>query len=146
MNWAALLKEVHVGCVALTGAGFLARSALALAGSPVLRTRLVQVLPHVIDTVLLASAIALAVTLRLSPLEQPWLMAKILALPLYVVCGSLALRRGKSRAVRAIAMLAAISIYTYIVSAAITHSPWPPASVSDSQFRDTIPAYPSAAG
>ncbi len=137
MNWAALLKDIHVGCVALTGAGFLARSALALAGSPLLGTRLVRIAPHVIDTVLLASAIALAATLRLSPLEQPWLMAKILALPLYVVCGSFALRRGKTRRGRTLAMLAAMGIYAYIVAAAVTHSPWPPARLSQAQFHDT---------
>ena len=59
-----LVKQLHVACVALSLAGFAARGALMLAGSPLLNARWVRVAPHVVDTVLLASAIWLAWELR----------------------------------------------------------------------------------
>ena len=116
-----VLKAVHVGCVAASGAGFIARGALMLADSPLLRTRLVRIAPHVVDTMLLASAIALAVLARLSPLQHGWLAAKILALLVYIVLGSIALKRGRTRSTRAAAFVAAILVFGYIVGTALHH-------------------------
>ncbi len=113
------LKWLHVASVAASGAGFLARGALMLADSPLLRMRVVRVVPHIIDTVLLASAIALAVLARLSPLQHTWLATKIIALLLYIFLGTVALKRGRTRRVRATAFAAAVAVFAYIVSVAL---------------------------
>lgn len=113
------LKWLHVGCVAASGAGFLARGTLMLTDSPLLRMRVVQVAPHIVDTVLLASAIALAVAARLSPLQHTWLATKIVALLLYIILGTVALKRGRTRRVRVIAFAAALAVFAYIVSVAL---------------------------
>ena len=84
----------------------------------------VKIAPHCIDTLLLASAIAMAVKWRLSPLEQPWLAAKIFALLIYIALGTVALKRGKTLTIRLIAFAAALLTFAYIVGAAITKSPW----------------------
>jgi uncharacterized membrane protein SirB2 len=123
-----LLKGLHVGCVIASGSGFVARGALMLAGSPLLGARVVRVAPHVIDTALLASAIALAVLARLSPLDHPWLAAKIGALLGYIVLGALALRPGRTRAVRAAAFAGAVLTFACIVGTELTRDPlwwWP---------------------
>lgn len=117
------LKWVHVGCVIASGSGFVARGALMLAGSPLLQARLVRVAPHVIDTALLASAITMAVLAQLSPLAHPWLAAKIVALLVYIVLGSLALRRARTRAGRAAAFAGAVLTFGYIVGVALTRDP-----------------------
>lgn len=117
------LKWVHVGCVIASGGGFVARGALMLAGSPLLQARLVRLAPHVIDTALLASAITLAVLAHLSPLAHPWLAAKIVALLVYIVLGSLALRRARTRAGRAAAFAGAVLTFGYIVGVALTRDP-----------------------
>lgn len=117
------LKWVHVGCVVASGSGFVARGALMLAGSPLLSLRVVRIAPHVVDTVLLASAIGLATLARLSPFAHPWLMAKIAALVVYVVLGSIALRRGRSRPVRIVAFAAAVLVFAYIVGTALARDP-----------------------
>ena len=90
-----------------------------------LKQRWVRFAPHTVDTVLLASAIALAWKLDISPLTHPWLAAKIGALLLYVVIGSVALKHGKTKSARLIAWLSAQMLFFYIVSVAVTHDPAP---------------------
>ena len=116
----ALLKTVHVTCVLLSAAGFTLRGALALAGHPVMQRRWIRVVPHLVDTVLLASAIAMAVLARLWPPDHPWLASKILLLLLYVVLGSIALRAGRSFTLRATAYGLALATFAAIVAIAIT--------------------------
>ena len=117
------LKVVHVGSVVLSGAGFIARGALMLRGSPLLRARFVRVAPHVVDTVLLASAVWLAWLMRVAPFVDGWITAKVLGLVAYVVLGTVALKRGRTPQVRAAAFAAALATFAYIVTVAITHDP-----------------------
>lgn len=120
------LKWLHVGCVAVSGAGFVTRGLLMLAGSPLLRSRLARVAPHIVDTLLLGAAIGMAVLARLSPLAQPWLAAKIAGLVAYIVLGAIALRHGRSRRVRAGAFSAAMLVFAYVVGTALSKDPsWP---------------------
>jgi uncharacterized membrane protein SirB2 len=119
------IKLVHVGCVLLSYALFVLRGAWMLRGSAILQQRWVRVVPHVVDSLLLASAITLAVLLEISPFAAPWLMSKIVALLLYIALGTLAIRRGKTRAIRLTAWLAAQAVFGYIVAVALTHDPLP---------------------
>ena len=120
----ASLKALHAGCAYLSITGFVARYLMMLAGSELLRARVVRVLPHVVDTVLLVSAIALAWQLSASPLRDAWLAAKIGALLGYIVIGAVALRYGRSRRLRAVSGIVAIAIFAFIVSVARTKSAW----------------------
>lgn len=120
------LKAIHVGCVVASIAGFVARYLLMLADSPVLAARALRVVPHVVDTLLLASALAMAWQLSLNPLRELWLGAKIVALLAYIVLGAVALRRGRSRRARSLAGAAAILVFAYIVSVALTKSVYGP--------------------
>jgi uncharacterized membrane protein SirB2 len=119
------LKLVHVGSALVSIAGFVLRGAWMWRGSPLLRARATRVLPHVVDSILLASAIALALRSAQYPFVQPWLTAKLLALLLYIVLGSLALKRAPTRAARAAAGLAALAVFLYIVAVAMTRRPMP---------------------
>ena len=119
------LKGVHVTCVVLTYCGFFVRGVWMLRGSELLQARWVRILPHLVDTALLASAIALAWTLRQYPFVQPWLTAKVTGLVLYIVLGTVALRRGRTRAIRLGAWLAAQAVFFYVVAVALTRSPVP---------------------
>jgi len=117
------LKWLHVSCVIASGTGFLARAALMLADSPLLQARFVRVAPHVVDTVLLAAAVAMAVLLRLSPLAHPWLAAKITGLIAFIVLGTIALRHGRTKRMRVVALLAALLAFGYIVGIALQRDP-----------------------
>ncbi len=93
--------------------------------SPLLRRRWVKVVPHVIDTGLLASAIAMTVAIRQYPFSADWLTAKVLALICYIGLGMMALRFGRTRGVRLTAWLAAQAAFFYIVAVAVTRNPQP---------------------
>jgi uncharacterized membrane protein SirB2 len=120
-----LIKQVHMASAAASFSLFLLRGIWMLQQSPRLRALWVRILPHLIDTLLLASAIALVVMSRQYPVEQHWLTAKVVALLLYIGLGMVALRRGRTRTVRTLAWLAALGVFVYIVSVAMTRSPLP---------------------
>lgn len=120
------VRTLHVACAAISIAGFAARGALMLAESPWLRTRFVRVAPHVVDTALLASAVWLAWFLGQVPFVHGWITAKIAALLAYIVLGSIALKRGKTKSVRAGAFAGALACAAYIVAVAFARdaTPW----------------------
>lgn len=118
----ALLKILHVACVALSGTGFVLRGVWMMQGSPMLAHRWVRVVPHVVDTVLLASAIALAVISEQYPLTHGWLTAKVVGLIAYIVLGSIALKRGRTIGARITAFCSAVLVFTYVIAVAITKS------------------------
>lgn len=123
MSYVAI-KHIHVLCVILSGAGFLLRGVWMLLGSALLGHRLTRILPHLIDTVLLASALMLAILSAQYPFVVGWVTAKVLGLLAYILLGTIALKRGRSPAVRATSFVAATAVYLWIVSVALMRSPY----------------------
>lgn len=117
------LKHAHMLFAALSGIFFLVRGQWMLMGSSLLKRRWARTLPHVIDTLLLASAIGLAVWSRQYPFVQPWLTAKVVALFVYIALGMVALRFGKTKTIRASAYVAALLTFGYILVVARTRNP-----------------------
>ena len=123
MNAYLIAKNIHVGCVILSLGGFAARGALMLLGSRALEARFVRIAPHVVDTLLLASALWLAWLIGQYPFVEGWLTAKVAGLVAYIVLGAIALRRGRTKAIRSAAFAAAALSAFYIVTVALTHDP-----------------------
>ena len=121
----ALIKHVHMSCAGLSGAFFMLRGGWMLRDSSMLHARFVQIAPHVIDTLLLASALTLAVISGQYPFVQSWITAKLLALMLYIVLGTIALKRGKTKTVRVTAFIFALLTFAYIGAVAFTKQPIP---------------------
>jgi len=119
------LKLVHVSAVYLSGAGFVLRGAWMLRDSSLLRARLTRILPHIVDTVLLGSAILLALRIYQYPFVHGWLTAKVLALLLYIVLGTIALKRGRTRRIRIVSFVLALATFFYILAVAVTRNPFP---------------------
>ncbi len=124
MNVYLVLKHIHVATVAVSGGLFLLRGWWMIRESPRLQERWVRVVPHVNDTVLLASAVTLAVLAHQYPLLHGWLTAKVVALIFYIGLGTVALKRGATKAIRAWAFVAALVIFGYIISVALSRNPW----------------------
>jgi len=114
---------IHVSSVILSYSLFFLRGIWLMRDSASLRQRWVKVLPHVIDTVLLTSAVLLAITIQQNPLQNAWLTAKVGGLLLYIGLGMVAMRFGKTRQVKIAAWIAAQCVFVYIVLVAITKSP-----------------------
>ena len=124
MNGYLVLKGLHVSAVALSGIFFLLRGVWMLRGSALLQHSWVRITPHVVDTVLLAAALGLLVRLQLNPFATPWLGAKLIALAGYIVFGSFALKRGRTRRTRSIALLAPLGLFAYMIGTALTRDPF----------------------
>lgn len=120
-----VLKYVHVTSVALSISGYLVRGVWMMRESPWLQKTWVKVVPHIIDSTLLISAILLAIQVQQYPLVQGWLTAKVLALIAYIVVGAIGLKYGKTKKIRIAAWLGAIAIFLYIVLVALTRQVLP---------------------
>lgn len=118
-----ILKQLHVTCVALSGTGFFLRGLWMLQDSPMLRQRWVRVVPHIVDTLLLTSAISMAILSAQYPFAVDWLSAKLFGLLAYILCGTMALKRGRNRSERATYFFCALVAFAYIVSVAVTRNP-----------------------
>lgn len=117
------LKHLHLSSVVLSGTGFLLRGLWMLLDSPMLQRRWVRIAPHLIDTLLLGSAIAMAVLSGQYPFAQSWLTAKVVGLLIYIGCGTVALKRGRTKAQRAAFFVIALLTFAWIVSVALTRNP-----------------------
>jgi len=117
------LKHLHVTCVVLSGLGFALRGWWMLNDSPLLKARLARVAPHVIDSVLLGSALFMAWESSQYPFAQGWLTAKFFGLLAYIVCGTMALKRARTRGRRVVFLALALLAYAYIVGVALTRNP-----------------------
>lgn len=114
-------RELHLLLVMLSVSLFVFRGALMIADSALLASRGLRILPHVIDTFLLASAAWLVVLLRQYPFVQGWLTAKVVGVIVYIVLGSIALRRGRTRRARLLALAGALITIIYIIGVARHH-------------------------
>ena len=115
----------HVTAAALSISMFVVRGLGMLRNAAWLRHRLVRIVPHVNDTVLLLSAIWLALLTHQYPFQQGWLTAKVTALVLYIGLGMVAMRWGGTKRIRLIAWLGAVVTFAYIVAVALNRTPIP---------------------
>ena len=83
----------------------------------------VRYLSYSVDTVLLTTAFMLMTLLQQYPGAQPWLTVKVTLVVVYIVLGSLALKRAKTRRAKFVSAIAAALVYGLIVSVALTHHP-----------------------
>ena len=117
------LRQLHIACAILSISLFMLRGGLMLADSSWQRLLLLQYLPHVVDTVLLMSALMLTTIVHQYPFANGWLTAKVVLLTVYVGLGSIALRRGRTRRVRIVALAGALLAVAFLVSVARAHHP-----------------------
>ena len=117
------LRHLHIGCAVLSIGLFALRGALMLADSPWQGNVVLRYLPHVVDTVLLTSALMLTTVIRQYPFSTGWLTAKVVLLVAYILLGSIALRRGRTKPVRVAALIGALLAVGYLVTVARAHHP-----------------------
>jgi uncharacterized membrane protein SirB2 len=118
------LRGIHVASATASLALFALRGAWMLAESPRRHARWARIVPHVVDTVFLAAGIGLAARLAQYPFVDAWLTAKVFGLIAYVILGSIALKHGPTRVVRASAFAGALLVFAYVVGVARTRDAW----------------------
>jgi uncharacterized membrane protein SirB2 len=118
-----VLRNVHIACAILTITLFVLRGSLMLANSAWQQNVVLRYLPHAVDTVLLTTALMLTTVIQQYPFAVGWLTAKVVLLVAYIVLGSIALKRGRTRQVRVVAFVAALATVAFLVSVARAHHP-----------------------
>lgn len=127
MDWVIhyrTLHHLHMGLALTSGALFTVRGAGLLARQRWSQHAALRRLSVIIDTGLLITALRLLWELRLDPFVMPWLQMKLAVLPLYIVLGMCAFKYARQQELRALCYLAALACYGFIVSVALTRSPW----------------------
>lgn len=114
------LKHLHMTLVAISGLFFIVRGVWLLQGSLTLQAKWVRISPHVIDTFLLLSGIAMLVVSQAFP---PFVHAKLALLLVYIGLGVMAFRKAKGRARQVGFLLAAVLVFLFMISIAITKQP-----------------------
>lgn len=118
MNYIAL-KHLHICCVILSFSFFVTRFYWRLNEPEKLQQKWVKVMPHLVDTILLSSALAMLWVAQLNPLDHFWLLGKIFMLINYIVCGSIALKYSPSRQGQILAFCGALFSFVMIIGLAI---------------------------
>lgn len=114
---------IHVATVMLSLFGFVLRGVLRFSGSDLINRKWLKIAPHIVDTVLIVSAITLLLQASLNPLNTPWLLAKIVALIIYIGLGLIAFRFASSRSVALWSWGMAVMVFCYILAVAVTKNP-----------------------
>ena len=117
------IKHAHIGLALLSGGLFALRGALLLAGLRWPNAAPVRYLSYTIDTALLTAAMMLLTILPGALYANGWLAMKIALLVVYVVLGVFALRRGRTRRMRAICYVVALLVFVQMYFIARTHDP-----------------------
>lgn len=120
------VKHIHLTCIVLSLCLFLLRGYWSLLSPKRLEKLWVKVVPHIVDTLLLISAITLVFLLQQYPFIEHWLTAKVLALFAYIGFGTFAIKRSKSQQGKIVALIFSLACFAYIVAVAVTRSatPW----------------------
>jgi uncharacterized membrane protein SirB2 len=118
------VKWTHVAAVTASGVLFAVRGLAVLAGSRWAMHAVLRYVSYGIDIVLLSAALMLASMLHQYPFVHPWLTVKVLLLMVYILLGSLALKRARTRRARACCFIAALLLYAFIASVARAHHPF----------------------
>lgn len=119
------LKLLHLSTVAISIGLFLLRAGLSLQRPYAALSRWLRIIPHLNDSLLLASAVGLALRLRQYPFVDDWLTAKLLALLAYILCGHIALKQAGGILARLSWTGLALALFAYIISVAVSRNPIP---------------------
>ncbi len=111
-------KHIHMLCALISIAGFILRSIWAFQGSPWLEKKPVKIAPHIVDTLLLGSAIGLVIMLQQYPFVSSWVTAKLFALLAYIMFGIFTLKKAANNQQRGVFFVLALLSFAYIVMVA----------------------------
>jgi uncharacterized membrane protein SirB2 len=117
------LRHLHITLAVVSVAIFTLRGGLMLAGSALVDTAWLRYPSYAVDTLLLTTALILISIIHQYPFANGWLTMKVALLVVYILLGSLALRRGGSRRIRIAALAGALLTVAFLFTVARAHHP-----------------------
>jgi uncharacterized membrane protein SirB2 len=121
--WYLQLRHAHIAFAILSVSIFALRGLLMLANSSRVNSPWLTYPSYAVDTLLLTAALMLTSVIHQYPFQAGWLTMKVLLLVAYVVLGSIALKRGRTRGVRVAALVAALLTVGFLFTVARAHHP-----------------------
>ena len=118
-----MAKHLHLTAVGLSILFFVFRFIWSQFDATALNKKWVKILPHIIDTVLLASAIWLCFILSQYPFVNAWLTFKVIGVVLYIVFGLFALKKAKTKLSKWSFFVAALVVLMATAMVAVTKQP-----------------------
>jgi len=118
-----MAKHLHLTAVGLSILFFIFRFIWIQLDANALSKKWVKILPHIIDTVLLGSAVWLCIILSQYPFVNAWLTFKVIGVILYIVFGLFALKKAKTTLSKWAFFIAAIGVLMATAMVAVTKQP-----------------------
>ena len=122
-EWYLQLRQAHIAFAVVSVSIFGLRGLLMLAGSAYANSAWLKYPSYTVDTLLLTAALMLTNVIHQYPFQAGWLTMKVLLLVVYVVLGSVALKRGRTRRARVGAFVAALLTVGFLFTVARAHHP-----------------------
>lgn len=106
----AAFKHLHMVAIALSVLLFVFRYGLVMANSSLLEKKFVKVTPHVVDTIMLLTGIALIFITGFMPFTESgsWLTQKLSCVLAYFALGYFTLKHGKNKVFKTFAFLGSL--------------------------------------
>ncbi len=117
-----ILKHTHLTAILLSFLLFFVRGNLMMRNSGKATHKIFLIAPHVINLILIASGISLAVVMQLNPTNQPWLAAKLIALVIYIALGIATFKHSNLQARKALWVIALLA-FAFMISVAVNKNP-----------------------
>jgi uncharacterized membrane protein SirB2 len=113
------VKHLHLTLVAVSVLFFVVRFVLHMRASSIMDKKFIKIAPHVIDTFLLLSGLALCFIIQQFPFVDPWLTEKIIAVAAYIALGIMAFKADRSKLFRFFAFIGAIGWVVFAAKIAV---------------------------
>lgn len=113
------VKHLHLTLVAVSVLFFVVRFVLHMRASSIMDKKFIKIAPHVIDTFLLLSGLALCFIIQQFPFVEPWLTEKIIAVAAYIALGIMAFKADRSKLFKFFAFIGAIGWIVFAAKIAV---------------------------
>ncbi|ASJ95976.1 MULTISPECIES: SirB2 family protein [Shewanella] len=113
------IKHIHLTLIAVSVLFFIVRFALHLKQSAIMEKKFVKIAPHVIDTFLLLSGLALCFIIKQYPFQDAWLTEKIGAVFAYIFLATIAMKANRNKLFKTFAALGALAWVMYAAKLAM---------------------------
>ncbi len=117
------LKYLHIVSVAASFGLFFLRGLWVMQSYPDSQEKWVRVLPHVVDSVLVLSALSMLVMSPVKGWPGDWLTVKLALVVVYVVLALFLFRSTRGLAARFLAWLLGLLVLLFIATVAVLHNP-----------------------
>lgn len=123
IEYYAQIRSAHILTVVLSGGLFAVRGVGVLAGARWPIHAALRYSSYAIDTALLTAALMLVAVVPAAMFANHWLTVKLVLVMVYVVLGTMALKRASTARGKLICYVAALVVFGLIVGIARRHSP-----------------------